>query len=51
MMKMKTTNILATLGLMTGLALGTQAALAAGGEVHLKQENWSFDGYTGWPDR
>lgn len=36
---------------MSGLMLGSQAALAAGGDVHLKQEQWSFDGYTGSYDK
>lgn len=50
-MKMKKTNILAVLGLVGTLAAGTAPALAAGGEVHLKHEHWSFDGYTGTYDK
>lgn len=50
-MKMKTVKTLAAFGLIGSLAFGTSSALAAGGEVHLKHEHWSFDGYTGSYDK
>ncbi len=50
-MKMKKAKILTALGLVGSLALGAGSALAAGGEVHLKHEHWSFDGYTGSYDQ
>jgi ubiquinol-cytochrome c reductase cytochrome c1 subunit len=46
-MKKTTVKLLATFGLVSGLMAGTGAALASGDEVHLKEEHWSFDGYTG----
>lgn len=50
-MKMRKAKILTALGLVGSLALGTGSALAAGGEVHLKHQHWSFDGYTGSYDK
>lgn len=50
-MNKKTVKLLAALGVVGGLLGGASSALAAGGEVHLKHEHWSFDGYTGTYDK
>lgn len=50
-MKMKKAKIFTALCLASVLGLGTGSALGAGGEVHLKHEHWSFDGYTGSYDK